>query len=1117
MDSPASMSDAGIDALDDDTGIFLGSPKPQEQYFQKRLTRSSKLHIPTDFSSNVGTSRMAALDLTNETVSELQHNSTGTCPEPPEMHLAQSEHESNTPARVTPSPQHTDDLSNDQEAISSLPGFSSSSAATTMPVHDDIINSNRLETSTLHNQLSQTSPRQDEPHTSTRPSTPNLISFDSIVITTSTSPTHRPLSPPVSRVDLLEATPEAATQPCPISQPPSTPSVTSAVPPLGSLIFTPHTTASFVVPPQSQQRLNAVLLMTKETDSPPPVRLTHTMSPIQEQLSALPEQPSAKRPRTVPETPAASAKRNPRTPNTQKRRMSSLPRRTPGLSTQQAGTSHDAPATLRTLRSVSPTSDAILDTISMVCGPVRSRRESASVLGALPEVEPSGVMSRSKAGEPIRGKTPDLQHQHQQQLEEPAPPVVSPPNVFRIPPNFRFTASSNAPPIRSPTKKTEVKTPGKTPSLNPKAKATRSGETTPLKPIVFSLDLMKKMSPKRLAASTTAGALKADDRQALAASILGSPSRTGFPIPPPSPKKMHAVATATPLRNSRAAWPSPVRPTLPLKAGPLAHVAKPLRLNLSAAASNHHVAKVPRVVPPAMAATKAAAPMPLRDLNLGKEVAQVDVLAKPSGLPLPKAFRSSRLPQIGAGGRNRNGPITTVNMVHMPHVSITGSPIEAPRKPNPQPKTQKRFRAVVPGTLTGWEGKPVVEEHADAGPSSGSVSGTDEAMVNGVNDDLTDSDNPTTTTSVDTTVTVGTERNAHTSQIRSRRALSSPSPETPSPRRSRRLSKEKENDVADGNDGSEIARIPVDASRTAAGRAADTRILHSAGIERPRSKSSTPRLAGAAKKGLTSDTDITEISARELQALTTRNTTHNQRYFISLDRRVIKKDCPRPPSPSSKVRAAIPEEQLDKESARLGRAERAKRRGLLEDEMDTEDAESNPGGRTPTKHARGAGDEEDYETPKRRRLNGDGAYADGEDMNVQPFAALTLARPAIEKRPTGADLDVDAASDGNERVVKPNSGGRFVRWHKKLVFDCEEGETIEVARHGNGGILAKDADALGLDKRGNVPEANKRPDGLEKGVVVVVKYVYADDSDHEEPPPPTVRRTKRKRASSAET
>lgn len=302
---------------------------------------------------------------------------------------------------------------------------------------------------------------------------------------------------------------------------------------------------------------------------------------------------------------------------------------------------------------------------------------------------------------------------------------------------------------------------------------------------------------------------------------------------------------------------------------------------------------------------------------------------------------------------------------------------------------------------------------------------------------------------------------------------SPPSSEGSSPRRSRRLSKEKENEE------DAVARVELDPAETVQPRAstvrnAERRTSTAGSTARPKSRqpASLRPASTPARRGRTSDVGITEISARELQALTSRNTTHNQTYFIELDRRVIKKDCPRPPSPSSRVRATLAPDEQDKESSKQGRADRAKRRGLMEDEMDTEDDES-AGGHTPPRHFRGAGDDEDYETPKRRKVDGTGLYANG-DSNVSPFAALSIKTPATEKRAAGResasvvpsapvrDQAEDAGEDEDEveveaRYVKPNTRGRYVRWHKKLVFDCEKGENLDVEVDGSKGILAKDA------------------------------------------------------------
>ncbi|KAG8858746.1 hypothetical protein FRB96_004883 [Tulasnella sp. 330] len=1125
--SPGSMSDTGLDALDEDTGIFVGSPKPQEQYFQRRLTRSSKLLAPMQVITLGEPSRVVALDLTNET--EVSHNSTEQRTETTEALQAQSEHESNGPsARVPPLSDDIHDalsLTPGQPPLSELP---SCSAETAMPLPDETRDLDSTRTSLLSFQQPPTSPERTISPTRTRRCTPNLISFESIPVTRLSSPNGRPLSPVSSRIDLLEATPEAHINLPTTSEPLSTSPIVPTLIPLPSLIFTPQTTASFTIQPepqpQSQERPNVVPLTTNEAGSPATGRFSHSTPPRHGRSpDNLSSHRSAKRPKLSAEAPTAFANRDPKTHSTINKRLSSLPRCTPGASSSRPSVSCALPAALRTLRSVSPTSDAILDSISVVCGPTRVQVYSTLEAKAQRGVESCGSVAPSDSVDVQHagGQASSTPHQQQPLTLEELVPVraAPPPTAFRIPPNFHFNASSNTPPIRSTAKQVEVRTPRKAVLPNPKVKATPAGETSPLKPIVFGFSLMQRMSPKRLAASTSTS--KPEERKALAASVLGSPSRNGFPIPPPSPRKAQASGPWTPRTvDRRLVLGTPVRPGTHPQAESSAHVMKPPRLNLVSAYSNKQNAKPPKINHPAMVVPTPAAHLPLGDLNLNKEVAPVaqsDVLAKPSALPLPKAFRSSRLPQIGGvGGRNRTGPVTTVNMVHIPHVGIAGSPIEPPRKLSPQPPRPKRFRAVIPGTLTGWEGKPAAEQQAEAGPSSGSGNGSDEALTNdgsdtphGIDDHRVGTANGHTTT----------ETHGHCSRTRSHpaggKSSKSPSPEASSPRRSRRLSKEKENE-ADGSDAAMPNAEQAGAPRVIAlVRATDARTTTSAATAgRSKSKASTIRPTGATKRGRMSDTGITEISARELQALTTRNTTHNQRYFISLDRRVIHKDCPRPPSPSSKVRAAIPEEQLDKESARLGRLERAKRRGLLEDEMGTEDDESSTG-KTSTKHVRGAGDDEDYETPKRRKLDGDGTYVEGEDCNVKPFAALSIARPAIEKQSTRTDLGEKGDDDDLDRLVKPNSGGRFVRWHKKLVFDCEQGETIKVAGHGNGGILAKDAGALGLDKRGNVPEANKCPDGLEKEVIVVTKYVYADDSDHEDPQPP-VRRTKRKRAGTAE-
>lgn len=185
--------------------------------------------------------------------------------------------------------------------------------------------------------------------------------------------------------------------------------------------------------------------------------------------------------------------------------------------------------------------------------------------------------------------------------------------------------------------------------------------------------------------------------------------------------------------------------------------------------------------------------------------------------------------------------------------------------------------------------------------------------------------------------------------------------------------------------------------------------------------------------------------------------------------------------------------EKEAEAKKRGRAERAKKRGLLEDEMDKEEDES------PLKHFRAPGDEEDYETPKRRRLDGEGGFVIGGVEPEQRFAALQLQPPPEGKKSRSRAGSSDPAAppisdvDPMDRFVKPNSKGRFVRWNKKLAFHCEAGEKLKVVSNSGKSILARDAAAANLDNVGNVPEAGKLPPEIRKNVVVVFKYVYADD------------------------
>lgn len=127
-------------------------------------------------------------------------------------------------------------------------------------------------------------------------------------------------------------------------------------------------------------------------------------------------------------------------------------------------------------------------------------------------------------------------------------------------------------------------------------------------------------------------------------------------------------------------------------------------------------------------------------------------------------------------------------------------------------------------------------------------------------------------------------------------------------------------------------------------------------------------------------TDGFPLNPRQLQALTDANTLRNQTCVADLQRKVVRRPGPRPASPTSKVRTIMDKSREERSKEREARAERRRRRDLGSnvsassegDYMDT-DVPSSPAPdmqatetSPPTKHVRGPGDEEDYETPERQ-------------------------------------------------------------------------------------------------------------------------------------------------------
>lgn len=118
------------------------------------------------------------------------------------------------------------------------------------------------------------------------------------------------------------------------------------------------------------------------------------------------------------------------------------------------------------------------------------------------------------------------------------------------------------------------------------------------------------------------------------------------------------------------------------------------------------------------------------------------------------------------------------------------------------------------------------------------------------------------------------------------------------------------------------------------------------------------------------------LSIAALKNLTTDNTAKNQKVVSLLETEIVKKEGKRPESPVVKLRTIT--EKANEEKARQ-REERAQRRAKRSDGGEVEPPGVN--GLLPEedgRHRRGAGEEEDYESPERpmrplKRLKADGS------------------------------------------------------------------------------------------------------------------------------------------------
>lgn len=207
------------------------------------------------------------------------------------------------------------------------------------------------------------------------------------------------------------------------------------------------------------------------------------------------------------------------------------------------------------------------------------------------------------------------------------------------------------------------------------------------------------------------------------------------------------------------------------------------------------------------------------------------------------------------------------------------------------------------------------------------------------------------------------------------------------------------------------------------------------------------------------------ISSSALASLTTRNSRKNESFYARIEVQVIRMECPRPPSPTSKIRRSA--NASSSSSSSTARADRAKKRaaeivageagaavmisgrqGESDEQHDDDEYEHDCPSRS-THHRMGAGDDEVYTTPIRRSNN----------------------------------------SHSQRRR-------RQVRWHKGL-FSGPRTTTMS-AEHTWPNKSSMVRKAYGLDRHGNVRAADGPPDAAWCIVVVPVrKMIYDDDDDDE--------------------
>ncbi|GHJ85040.1 hypothetical protein NliqN6_1442 [Naganishia liquefaciens] len=254
----------------------------------------------------------------------------------------------------------------------------------------------------------------------------------------------------------------------------------------------------------------------------------------------------------------------------------------------------------------------------------------------------------------------------------------------------------------------------------------------------------------------------------------------------------------------------------------------------------------------------------------------------------------------------------------------------------------------------------------------------------------------------------------------------------------------------------------------------------------PAARSSRPKARPASEP---KRAQVAAMTAKELEMITVLNTSRNEVQFNTIDKRPLKKEGPRPPSPGCKTIA-----EKEAEEKKLGRGARARRRGSDRDSGD-HSSDQDHTGRPPSladlppplKHVRGAGEDEEYQTPARPLKRGRQSGANGNDPS--PTAGPTRKKGRV------------TASKATSSICND----KFVRWEKSLiVIDRPEPSAPQHRLSGQdlSGIKSclKNNGLIQLDHLGNLSNASEPIPKVRRSRVLVHQIWY----DGEDPPAPDV-------------